>query len=157
MTDLEQLDVADLLRLWAGSTTELKRRGVIQTRNMVGEIAEAVAHAYLGGVRGSFSQAGWDIRTDVGERVQVKGIWRTTDRTRRNTSVIRDQNYDTVLIVEFDHFFEHARGYVVSREVVEELFSVTAHVNGRIIKLTARFLNDDRVKKIDLTACLESL
>lgn len=157
MTELEQLNVADLLRLWAGSTTELKRRGVIQTRNMVGEIAEAVAHTYLGGERGSFSQAGWDIRTDVGERVQVKGIWRTTDRKRSNTSAIRDQNYDTVLIVEFDDFFEQAKGFMVSREVVEELFPVTAHVNGRIIKLTSRFLNDDRVKEIDLTGCLEVL
>ena len=157
MTDLEQLDVADLLRLWAESTTELKRRGVIQTRNMVGEIAEAVAHAYLGGVRGSFSQAGWDIRTDAGERVQVKGVWRTADRKRTNTSAIRDQNYDTVLIIELDHYFEHARGFMLSREVVEQLFPVTAHVNGRIIKMTARFLTDDRVQEIDLTACLESL
>ena len=62
-----------------------------------------------------------------------------------------------MLIVEFDDFFEQAKGFMVSREVVEELFPVTAHVNGRIIKLTSRFLNDDRVKEIDLTGCLEVL
>ena len=154
MTDFEALNVADLLRLWAGSTTELKRRGVIQTRNMVGEIAEAVAHTYLGGQRGSFNQAGWDIRTDGGERIQVKGIWRTVDRKRSNTSAIRDQNYDTVLIIEFDDYFEQAKGFMFSREVVEELLPVSAHVNGRIIKVSARFLSDERVKKIDLTPFL---
>ena len=157
MEKFEALHSAELLRLWAGSTKELKRRGVIQTRNMVGEIAEAVGHSYLGGTRGSFSQAGWDIRTDAGERIQVKGIWRTSDRKRANTSAIRDQNYDAVLVIEFDDYFEHAKGYMLSRELVEELFPVIAHINGRIIRLTARFLNDDRVSRVDLTSYLKAL
>lgn len=157
MVDYEALSVAELLHLWSSSTTELKSRGVIQTRNTVGEIAEAVAHAYLGGMRGSFSQAGWDIRTDSGERIQVKGIWRTSDRRRSNTSAIRDENYDSVLIIEFDDFFEQARGYKVDRHVVEELFAITAHVNGRIIKMTERFRTDDRVSQIDLTPALTRL
>lgn len=157
MVDLGDLSVAELLRLWSSSTAELKSRGVIQTRNMVGEIAEAVAHTYLGGTRGSFSQAGWDICTDSGERVQVKGIWRTSDRRRSITSALRGENYDSVLIIEFDDFFEQAHGYKVERLVVEELFAVTAHVNGRIIRMTERFRNDDRVTRVDLTPFLELL
>lgn len=77
-----------------------------------------MAHAYLGGVRGSFNQPGWDIRTDAGERVQVKGIWRTRDTRGSNTSVIRGRDYDSVVVVEFDKFFETAAGLSVSREVV---------------------------------------
>ena len=157
MSNFQNLSVADLLRLWAGSTTELKARGVIQTRNMVGEIAEAVAHAYLGGKRGSFSQPGWDILTDAGERVQVKGIWRTADRKRSNTSAIRDENYDSVLVIEFDDYFEQAIGLQMGREVVEELFAVTPHVNGRIIKLTSRLRSDERICEIDLTEYLRAL
>lgn len=157
MVDFGNLSVAELLRLWSSSTNELKSRGVIQTRNTVGEIAEAVAHAYLGGTRGSFIQTGWDIRMDSGERVQVKGIWRTSDRRRSNTSAIRDENYDSVLIIEFDDFFERAHGYRVERHVVEELFAVTAYINGRIIKMTEKFRNDDRVTQIDLTPVLNLL
>ncbi|MBB0990175.1 hypothetical protein G6009_01585 [Dietzia sp. SLG510A3-30A2] len=157
MDDFAGLSVGELLRLWAGSTKELKRRGAIQTRNMVGEIAESVAHAYLGGTRGSFSQAGWDLLTDAGERVQVKGIWRTSDRKRTNTSAIRDENYDVVLIIEFDDYFERAMGYLLDRDLVEELYPVIAHINGRIITLTARFMGDDRVRRIDLTEWLRAL
>ena len=154
---MADLSVAQLLRLWAGCNRELKARGVIQTRNMVGEIAEAVGLAYLGGVRGSFSQAGWDVMTEAGERVQVKGIWRTADTKRTNTSAIRDQNYDSVLVIEFDEYFESAAGYRLSRDLVEQLFAVTAHINGRTIKLTQRFREDDRVERIDLTPYLSSL
>lgn len=157
MNDFADLSAAELLRLWAGSATELKTRGVIQTHNMVGEIAEAVAHAYLGGTRGSFSQPGWDILTEAGERVQVKGIRHTADRNRLNTSAIRDENYDSVLIIEFDEYFERAAGSRIERRVVEEMCPITPHINGRIIKLTSRFRADERVSRIDLTDYLKAL
>lgn len=157
MDELAGYSVAQLLRLWAGCNKELKARGVIQTRNMVGEIAEAVGHAYLGGTRGSFSQAGWDVLTESGERVQIKGIWRTADTKRTNTSAIRDQSYDWVLVIEFDEYFESAAGFRLDRALVEELFDVTAHINGRTIKLTRRFREDERVETIDLTQYLAIL
>lgn len=157
MDDYSELSVAQLLRMWAASSKELKARGVIKTSNMVGEIAEAVAHAYLGGTRGSFSQAGWDIKTETGERVQVKAVWRTAHSKRRNTSPIRDSDYDSVLVIEFDEYFETATGLVFDRALVEELFPVRPYVNGRIIALTQRFRADERVAKLDLTSYLQSL
>lgn len=157
MDDYSQLSVAQLLRMWAASSKELKARGVIQTSNLVGEIAEAVAHAYLGGTRGAFSQVGWDIKTEAGERVQVKAVWRTAHSQRRNTSAIRGSDYDQVLVIEFDEFFETATGLAFDRALVEELFSVKPYINGRIISLTQRFRADERVAELDLTSQLHSL
>lgn len=151
---MKNLSVADLLRLWAMCNRALKDRGVIHTRNMVGEIAEAVAHSYLGGIRGSFSQAGWDVRTSDGLRVQVKGIWRTADTKRANTSALRGQDYDSVLVIEFDEYFESATALHMQRSLVEELFPVRPHVNGRIIRLTKVLREHPDVLEMDLSGYL---
>ena len=155
--DLGGLSVAQLLRLWSRCTGELRSRGVIHTRNMVGEIAELIAHAYLGGTRGSFTQAGWDIQTASGERVQVKALWRTSDTRRTNAGAIRDRNYDSLLVIEFDEHFETAVGLRLSRDLVEELFAVTPYTNGRTVKVTQKLRTDPRVATVDLTPYLSDL
>ena len=122
--DLSGLSVAQLLRLWSRCSGELRDRGVIHTRNLVGEIAESIAHAYLGGVRGSFTQAGWDIQTETGERVQVKALWRTANTKRTNAGTIRGHDYDSLLVVEFDQYFETAAGLLLSRVNGHEVLPV---------------------------------
>ena len=86
---------------------ELRRRDVIRTNNNpVGDIAEAIVHAHYGGTRAGFSQAGWDVTTDDGERIQVKAMRLTPTTKRRNVSPIRDRDYDSVVIVVFDEDFQ---------------------------------------------------
>ncbi len=61
-----------LLADWAAIMRELRLRGIVRTsNNPAGDIAEAVVAAHYGGERGSFSQAGWDVMTPDGERIQV--------------------------------------------------------------------------------------
>jgi len=144
---------AQLLEDWATIMRELRRRGVIRTNNNpTGDIAEAVVEAhYPGSTRGSFNQKGWDVLTADKERIQVKAM-RTTETTRRrNLSPIRDVDYDTVVIVIFDESFRVTEGLRLGREVVEELFPVRAHVNGRIITVTAMLRAHPGVETIDLS------
>lgn len=143
---------AELLGEWAAIMRELRERDVIRTNNNpVGDIAEALVHAYYGGDRGSFAQAGWDVKTESGERIQVKAVRNTATNKRTNLSPIRDADYDSVVVVVFDEDFQVTEGLKFPRAVVEELFEPTAHVNGRIIRLTKAFRDDPRIEVVDLT------
>ena len=138
---------------------ELRRRDVVRTNNNpVGDIAEAIVEAeYPGSTRGSFSQKGWDVQTDAGERIQVKAM-RTTETTkRRNLSPIRDADYDVVVIVIFDEDFRVSEGMRLSREVVEELFEHKAYVNGRVITVTKTLREHPGVTTVDLTDAADRL
>jgi hypothetical protein len=65
----------ELLSDWAAIMQTLRERQIIRTdNNPIGDIAEAIVHESYGGERGSFNQAGWDLKTDAGERLQVKAM-----------------------------------------------------------------------------------
>ncbi len=129
----------ELLADWAVIMRELRTREVVRTQNNpIGDIAEAIVAAHYGGTRGSFSQAGWDVRTHEGERLQVKALRQTGARSRRNLSPIRDADYDAVIVVIFDEDFRVAEGLRIERATVEEIFPHRDYVNGRIIAVTKK-------------------
>lgn len=130
---------------------ELRARDVIRTNNNpVGDIAEAVVAAHFQGERGSFSQAGWDVRTPDGERIQVKALRRTPSTKRKSLSPIRDRDYDSVVVVIFDEDFRVTEGLKVARAFVEEQFPHKEYVNGRVISVTQAFRQHPAVEAIDL-------
>lgn len=129
---------------------ELRKRDVIRTNNSpVGDIAEAIVHGHYGGERASFSQAGWDVRTPDGERIQVKSIRTTATTKRKNLSPIRDRDYDSVVVVVFDEEFQVTDALKLTRDVAEDTASWVGHVNGHVLYLN-RLLADQRVEHIDL-------
>ena len=148
----------ELLRDWSMIMRELRRRDIIRTNNNpVGDIAEAIVAEYYQGQRGSFSQAGWDVKTATAERIQVKAMRQTSETKRRNLSPIRDREYDVVVVVVFDEDFVVTEGLRITREVVEELFPHRAHVNGRVIIVTQTLRQDPRVQHLDLTVAAQRL
>jgi hypothetical protein len=148
---------AELLADWAAVMRELRRREVIRTNNNpVGDIAEALVAAYFGGERGTFSQAGWDVRTGD-ERIQVKAIRQTSGAIRTTLSPIRDSDYDAVVVVIFDEDFRVTEGLKFPRATVEEVFPHKPHVNGRVVSITKAFRARPDVRSIDLSAAAASL
>lgn len=149
---------ADLLMDWSAIMRALRERDVIRTNNNpVGDIAEVLVHAHYGGERGGFAQAGWDVRTVEGDRIQVKAARNTATNKRTNLSPIRDSEYDYVVVVIFDEDFKVTEGLRFPRELVEERFSPTAHVNGRVVKLTEALRSDPRVEVVDLSSAYAQL
>jgi len=142
----------ELLADWAAIMRQLRDRGIIRTNNNpIGDIAEAIVAEHYGGERGSFSQAGWDVRLPSGERLQVKALRQTGARGRRNLSPIRDVDYDAVIVVIFDEDFRVTEGLRIRRATVEELFPHRAHVNGRIITLTQKLRDHPDVAVVELS------
>jgi hypothetical protein len=147
----EEQTIPQLPADWAAVMNELRMRDIIRTNNNpVGDIAEAIVAKHYEGERGSFSQAGWDVKTPDGERIQVKAIRSTPTTRRQNASPIRDRAYDSVVIVVLDENFQVVEGLKLSRETVEELFPHRDYVNGRIITVTAALRANPHVDKLDL-------
>jgi hypothetical protein len=145
----------ELLGDWAAIMRALRDREVIRTNNNpIGDIAEAIVHQHYGGERGSFSQAGWDIKTTDGKRLQVKALRRMPSSKRRNLSPIRDQDYDAVVIVIFDENFAVEQGLRVSRELVESTFEHKPYLNGRIITVTNVLVDHPEVEHLELSYTL---
>jgi hypothetical protein len=148
----------ELLGDWAAIMRALRDRDVVRTNNNpVGDIAEAIVAEHFGGERGSFSQAGWDVRTPAGERIQVKAMRITATTKRRNLSPIRDRDYDSVVVVILDEDFRVTEGLKFDRAVVEEHFDHRAHVNGRVITVTKNLRSNPRVTAIDLAPAAQRL
>jgi hypothetical protein len=134
--DLQSISVRELLALWASALRELRDRGVVRTfNNPIGDIAEELVALHYGGERGSFSQKSWDVRFG-NELLQVKALRRTGTRTRRNLSPIRSEDgYTAVIVVIFTEELRVDGALRIPRQVVNELFPLRPHVNGRIIVL----------------------
>jgi hypothetical protein len=152
LDELRRLSVRELLTLWAASLRELRDRGVVRTfNNPIGDIAEELVSVHYGGERGGFSQKTWDVRVGD-ELLQVKALRRTGTRTRRNLSPVRsDDGYDAVIVVIFTDDLRVDQALRIPREVVNELFPRRAHVNGRVITLTATLLAHPDVTSIALS------
>jgi len=155
--ELKGLSVRELLALWASVLRELRRRKVVRTfNNPIGDVAEELVALHYGGERGSFSQKTWDVRVG-NELLQVKALRRTGARTRRNLSPIRsDDGYTAVIVVVFTEDLRVENALRVPREVVNELFPVRPHVNGRIMVMGKRLLEHPAVEAVELSdAALE--
>lgn len=152
MQALGEMPVRDLLTLWAETMRELRRRGVVRTfNNPIGDIAEELVALHYKGERGSFVQKAWDVRTDD-ELLQVKAMRLTEGARRTALSPVRsDDGYDAVIVVIFTEDLHVREALRIPREVVNELFPRSAHVNGRIIRMGSRLLTDPRVEKLLLS------
>jgi hypothetical protein len=150
--NLANRSVRELLSLWAGTLRELRSRGVVRTFNSpIGDIAEELVSRHYGGERGSFSQKTWDVRVGD-ELLQVKALWRNEGGKRTALSPVRsDDGYDAVIVVVFDEELRVETAFRIPREVVNELFARSRHVNGRVIRLGRRLLDDPRVERIPLS------
>lgn len=150
--DPSSRSIRELLADWAAIMRELRARDIVRTQNNpIGDIAEAIVAAHYGGTRGSFSQAGWDVRTREGERLQVKALRQTGARSRRNLSPIRDSDYDAVIVVIFDEDIRVTEGLRIARSVVEEVFPHRDHVNGRVITITKKLRAHPEVQALELS------
>ena len=138
--DLSAVSVPDLLGRYAAILAELRERGVVRTRNApLGDYAEHLAAKVYGGTLEPNSVKSYDLLAADGRRVQVKARTVGPDtRAGAVFSVFRSFDFDIAVLITFD-----SATYVLrqAREVpVNELETAgrhSAHVNGRLIRITA--------------------
>ena len=112
--DLKQCSERELLRLHAAIIDELKRRGVVRTRNSpIGDYTEWLVSTTLGLKLANYSAAGYNATDAAGTRFQIKGRWVTPDSNSRQLSAIRNldkKDFDYLIAVIFDAAFNVIEG-----------------------------------------------
>jgi hypothetical protein len=150
--NLEELNNADLLRLQARATEELRRRGVVRTRNNpLGDYTEWLVASRLNLNLAGNSSAGYDAISDAGVKYQIKGRRITPDNQSRMLSAIRSydkKGFDWLVAVIFDQDFNVVNAYLVPHEAIEAYAPHREHVNGRVVVMAGPVTRDPRVMEI---------
>jgi hypothetical protein len=147
MTDLADHTPRDLLRLHAGISDELRRRGLVRSaNNPVGDFAEYLFCRAFGWQQAGSSEKGYDARDAVGLRYQIKARRLHQHNSSRQLSALRrmaDRPFDILAAVLFTADFDVSRAAMIPISVVLARTTNSAHTN------SDRFILGDDVWQVD--------
>lgn len=150
---LNALSTPSLLKQFADILDELKRRGVVRTRNNpVADYAEWLVAQKLGFCLERNSRSGYDATNKNGERFQIKGRRLDPSNKSRQLSVIRNldaNEFDYLIGILFDRDFTVLEAYKIPRRIIGKYSKFSEHQNGHILQLRGAVLKDQAVE--DLT------
>jgi len=152
--DFTLFGTSDLLRAYSRVMRELRDRGVVRSANSpVSDIAELLASSALGLRLADKSAQGFDAMDTVGVRYQIKSRRITPDNDSTQLGVIRDlesKQFDFLLALYFDEFFELTSAYQVSHEAVRRHSLWSKAQKGHILHAKRSLLADPEC--VDVTA-----
>ena len=150
MKDLRAMSEVELLRTHNAVIDELRRRGVVKTKNNpIGDYTEWLVCNRLGLKVQRNSQSAFDAIDQQGIRYQIKG--RCSSATSVQFSSIRNleqHGFDFVIAVIYDEDFSICLAIKVSHEAVPQLARYQAHTNGYNLILTRGAVERDGVEDI---------
>lgn len=146
---------AELLRGYAETLVELRRRGVVRSNNApAGDYGEWLVHRALGGTMvANFSVKSYDLTLEDSRRVQVKTrvVSAPVKRAQLQSSVFRSFDFElAALVLLRDTDYAVHRAVLVPVAVVQALASRVDHVNGWRLAMTTDVL--DHQESEDFTA-----
>lgn len=131
--DISPYTTADLLKLHARISEELRVRGVTRTaNNPTGDIAEYLFCKAFGWVQADNSHPNIDAVDKNGVRYQIKGRRKTRHRGSRQLGAIRDfagKYFDVLAAVLFDETYGVHRAALIPYAVVEQRAAFVARTN----------------------------
>ena len=129
--DLERFSAPDLLRLSRAILRELRSRGTIRSGNApAGDYAELLVQRATSGALAPKSQKSWDVLTPDGRRLQVKARVITPENPSRQLSPIRSWDFDELVIVLFDDYFDLTHAVFLEQAVAKAASTWNEHVKG---------------------------
>jgi len=158
LPDLSTFSDSGLFSLYRAILTELKSRGVIRTENApVGDYAEYLVAAALGGELEPNSKKSWDVRGSDGEMLQVKArvVSEPAEPGQLQLSPFRSFDFHSAVIVLLSAAdYAVVRASKVPRHVVETAAVYRQHVNGKVLFARAEIMGHPDAT--DLTATLRA-
>jgi hypothetical protein len=150
--DFEKLSEIELLQLHALIVDELKRREVVRTKNNpIGDYTEWLVAKALNLQLARNSSVGYDGKDVNGIKYQIKGRRLTLGNKSRQLSAIRNlagKDFDVLVGLIFDETYQILIAVQIPHAVVEEYAEYREHVNGHILHLRGKILEDERVRDI---------
>ncbi len=155
-SELNNLSVAELLRLYVGISEQLRFRGITRGENVpTGDLAEFLfCHSYSW-IQASNSEKAFDAKDNEGKRYQIKGRRIHQRTSSRQLSAIRDlDGFDVLAAVLFDHDYRVSRAALIPNRIVRKRSVHVAHDNKWQFMLTDDVWNEESVN--DVTGILEN-
>ncbi len=155
-SDLSELSVAQLLRLYVGIGEQLRTREITRGENIpTGDLAEYLFCRSYSWIQESKSKKAFDAKDDEGKRYQIMGRRIHHRTTSRQLSAIRDvEEFDVLAAVLFDHEYRVLRAALIPNDVVRKLSIHVEHDNKWQFMLTDDVWNVENV--IDVTGILRN-
>lgn len=150
--NLKKLSSIQLLRNHFGIMEELKKQGVIRTRNNpISGYAEWLVSKKLNLLLTGNSTQGVDAIDKKGKRYQVKARHLVSPSSSRQLGVIRNlgkKQFDVLLVVMFDRNFNIENAYLVPHKIIGRYARYSKHQNGHILIIKGGILTDRWIKEI---------
>jgi hypothetical protein len=147
--DLKTLSVKELLQFHQSLIEELKNRKISRTKNNpVSDYAEWLVSTMMGLQLTTNSNHGFDATDTSDKRYQIKCRRVTPDNKSRQLGVIRNlekKAFDFLIVVIFNHEYTIDCAVMMPHEVIADYASYRKHVNGHILHLRGKILQDARV------------
>jgi hypothetical protein len=151
--DLQKPHFHDLLVLFGDVLDELKRRGIVRSRNNpVADYAEwLVSKAFNLNLQPN-SNSGFDAIDSNGVKYQIKGRRLHPSNQSRQLGVIRNlkaKKFDFLIGVIFDKDFSVLEAYKIPHRLIKANSRFSKHQNGNILILKGDILSTKGVERID--------
>jgi hypothetical protein len=131
---------------------ELKKRGVVRTRNNpVSDYAEWLVHKKMGFRLTGNSTQGVDATDDKGIRYQVKARHLISRSSSKQLGVIRNfkkKQFDFLIVVMFDRDFNIESAFQIPHGLISKYARFSRHQNGHILIMRGGVLSDSRTRDI---------
>jgi hypothetical protein len=148
--DLEQMSAVELLQTHGAVIDELRRRGVVKTRNNpIGDYTEWLVCQRLGLEMQANSKAAFDAVDVEGVRYQIKG--RREQKTSVQFSSIRnlaERGFDHVIAVAFNFDYSIRFAVKIPHEHVRKFVKYQEHTNAHNLILTDKIADEPGVTDI---------
>ena len=150
MKELQEMTEVELLQTHVAIIDELKRRGVVRTRNNpVGDYTEWLVCERLGLQLQGNSEAAFDAIDSEGIRYQIKGRRSGANSVQFSTIRNLDQRgFDFVIAIIFDDNYSVRLAVKIPHKIVPALSKYQSHVNGFNLILTGNSIEQDGVEDI---------
>jgi len=152
MDYLSTLSAPELLAVSGRAEQMLRDRGVLRTRNRpAGDYAEYLIWKEFGGNLAPNSQRDWDVKTDDGERIQVKGCALPVGSppSSADFSAMRGFDFDLLILVVFrepNYLVEEAWRAPIG--IVRQAAKHSDYLNASHVRLTKQFRAIEGVESI---------
>lgn len=148
---VENLTVAELLNCYTQILRALKERGVIRTKNLVGDIAEGLVATKLGLMLADNSNAGYDAIDADGMRYQVKSRLPTEENPSTELGAIRNlekREFDYLIGILLNAEFRTRHAVKVPYDTVVQHAKYKPSQKGHVLHLRGSWLKDPNVQDI---------
>ncbi len=147
------LSTEELLNTYVEVLDELKRRGVVRTRNNpAADYAEWLVASRMKLSLMPNSMPGYDAVSESGLRFQIKCRRLDLSNKSRRLGAIRNlstKQFDFLIAVLFDKYFQVRAAYQIPHSQITHFARYSEHQNGHILHLRGELLTAEGV--IDIT------